>query len=114
MARSKALLEKDEIRGPSWDDVREHLRLASRATGRVWYILMTQEPGTATRKPRVRWQVTATRSATVAWRSDDKHRWSHWPSNGHKTVPGLLVRLIHELRANWEEEAQATQDSLPF
>jgi len=114
MPHIRTVLTKDEVRGPTWDDVREHLRLASRATGRAWYVKSSPFDGNVNRKAGMRWTVVATRSKDARWQADDRMRWTDWPTSQHKTVPGLLVRLIHELRASWEEEEQAKQAGLPF
>lgn len=114
MARTKPVLERDEVRGPTWDDVREHLRLASRGTGRIWWVSAMWEDGSPTRKPGIIWTVRASKGKPGNLVASERERWHRWPTSQHKTVPGLLIRLIHELRALWDEEERAKQEGLPF
>lgn len=40
--------------------------------------------------------------------------WRDWPTREHKTMPGLVFRLLHELDARLSDTAEAAQQGMPF
>lgn len=98
---------------PTWQDVKEAmLHVAKERNVRLQVVMCLHE--------------TRTMPTVLAWRVE-AHSWGKrppdapkcvksdtWPLRAHKTVPGLLLRLLHEVEVSLEEDEKAVQAGLPF
>lgn len=98
---------------PTWGDVREAMQLLAKDTnGRVQVMMGLHTPRMA--PAMLYWRVEL--YSFGKWPPDPPRyvRTATWPTNQHKTVPGMLLRLIHELEVACEEEERAATARMPF
>lgn len=109
MARSQDYYKE----GPSWHDVHEHLEEFRLATGRLVTVEMASTA--AKREPtRLYVRVVSWTGWNGSTRLSEVARGSVWPCTDHRTMPGLLLSLLHKLDAHLTEEMVARERQSQF
>lgn len=100
--------------GPSWNDVQEHLRELGKTHHRACRVELNLLPDTAGRTTFGLWV------RVVAWeRSEgrllgERAKGGRWPTSEHKTMPGMLLKLIHQLDFELTERKEKAERQAAF
>lgn len=109
----KPAIQDGEQRGPTWNSVADSIGAVEVAHHVSIEVMFTRS--FSYRKGKFgKWTV-------VAWSMGQSREarprgtvWEDWPCNGHRTAPGLLMRLLHEMDYLLTRKAEASQAELPF
>lgn len=88
--------------GPSWNDVQTYLRELHKAHSKAVVVECTLLPdrrGTTTYG--LWWRVVVYSTNEKGFRVE-RAKGAKWPNSDHRTVPGMLLKLAHDL--DWELE----------
>lgn len=83
--------------GPSWNDVQDSLRELSRDHHRACRLELSLLPDIAGRPQYGLWVRVVAWERSEGRSTGERAKGGKWPTSYHKTMPGMLLRLIHEL-----------------
>lgn len=83
--------------GPSWNDVQEYLRDLSRTHVRACRVEIGLLPDSAGRPTFGLWVRVVAWERSEGRTTGERAKGHRWPTNDHRTMPALLLRLAHEL-----------------
>lgn len=100
--------------GPSWNDVQDHLRELGKTHHRACRIELALCPDRAGQTTYGLWV------RVVAWERSEGRLTGEiatgrkWPTSDHKTMPGMMLRLIHELDHRLTEMREQAERQAAF
>jgi hypothetical protein len=109
---------EDQQRGPSWADVQVHCEVFEREhLGEVWYEIR-RRPARNGARAGLYVRICVSGCARESDKQKVLWRGYNWPHPDHKTMPGLLLRALHEIENEclnrWQRAEALAQTALPF
>lgn len=95
-------------RGPSWADVRDGIRELEREYNVKTELVIAWGPATKHADAGLTVLLRQVGERPTWQKTDLPILWSAWPHSDHKTMPGLLVKMLH---LKWERLHQLREES---
>lgn len=99
--------------GPTWADVLEWVRELESTTHRKVSWKLIPWVGNSD-KASIAVVIYLTKTLTPTWSKDEVYAHASWPTNEHKTMPGLLIGLLHEAEKRWTGENRQAVEQARF
>lgn len=100
--------------GPSWNDVQDHLRELAKSHHRACRVEIGLLPDTAGRTTFGLWVRVVAWDRAEGRMTGERAKGRKWPTSDHKTMPGMLLRLIHELDHELTELRRQAESQAAF
>ena len=99
--------------GPTWADVLEWARALEEASHRkvTWkFVPWVGKSGTDS----LAVVIYLMKTLTPTWGKEEVYAHASWPTNEHKTMPGLLIALLHEAEKKYAAEQREVLEQARF
>jgi len=99
--------------GPTWSDVVEEMR-RMQGQWHLWVRISAVSHEPLKPSAAMCWRVMVFKPGDWDMAKEVVGRSSVFPCRDHKTVPGLLFKLMHQVQVELEGRASAAQARMPF